>query len=453
MRVRLRHARRRHHPGSLTDALTDIYVGLLFVAMYGWAFLDGIRSYLDSPAGRQGEPGQVYWITVAAALVLASLAWRGLRTVGPLLVTPAAQAWVVSSPVDRGALLAPRFIGLVVGAVLGTGLLGSAVSVAAGATRPSNLGWPALAGAAWGAAAVALSVVAQASPSSPRWAVLLDRTLAGTGTAIALLVVVGHVAGWVVPAPSMALAPAIAITAVPLAVGVTIWAWRSLGKVDRASLVTGAQFANAAAGAAMLLDPTMLTVLVESRRWRSVGRVRGRPFRRTGRFVLLIQAELRRLTRHTGAVGSWAALLLTMYAVAVALPAAAGTWQVILGFLATCRLTGGLRSVGRSPRLRRTLGGADIVLRLAHLVVPAAGATIWYLASLPLVRPAVSIVDVVLLLGIVAAAYRAGTRPPMEHGGVLVDTPMGMMSIDVVRQVIRGPDLVAVMVIAEMSFN
>ena len=49
-----------------------------------------------------------------------------------------------------------------------------------------------------------------------------------------------------------------------------------------------------------------------------------------------------------------------------------GTEAAPMG-LAVDRLTGGLRSVSRSPGLRRALGGSDTLLRGIHVVVPAIG--------------------------------------------------------------------------------
>ncbi|MFC0004563.1 DUF6297 family protein [Micromonospora siamensis] len=450
VRARLRRARRRHHDTSLGDVLTDVYVVVLFVAMYGWFALTGIRRYLDSPAGAPGDPGERYWIAVAAALAATGLAWRLLRAAGPLLVTPAAQSWLFSAPVDRAALLLPRAAALAGTTALGAGLLGLGAAVAGGPDRPIDLLWSALAGAACGTLAVAGAVVAQAAPRDPRWARLVDRVLLGSAGAVALLVVAGHLLDRPVPPLSLALTAAVAVVGVPVAGWAVRWAYRALGGVDRASLISGGQFAGAATSAAVLLDPSMIEDLVQSRRWRAIGRVPGRPLRRGGRFAVLVRAEARRLRRHPSALPVWAALLLAMYAAAVALPASAGSWQVVLGYLAVDRLTGGLRTISRSAGLRRTLGGSDTELRLAHVVLPAVGALVWYAATLPVVRPTVGPVDGLLLAGIVAAAYRSATRPPMRYDGPIVDTPFAMIPVDLVRRVVRGPDLVAVLVLVQL---
>ncbi|ATO15238.1 hypothetical protein CO540_16500 [Micromonospora sp. WMMA2032] len=449
----LRRTRRRHREASLGDLFTDAYVLVLFCGMYGWALFDGVRDYLGSPSGRQGDPGDRYWIGVAAALTVVGLAWRGLRAVGPLVVAPAAQSWVVSSPVDRRAWLLPRFVGLLVAAFAGGGLLGLASAAATGGGGAHRLAGSATAGAACATAAVALAVVAQASPRTSGWVRVLDRALFGVGAAVAATVVAGHLTGRSVPPPAGSVIGVVALVAWPPTVTAVVLAYRALPFVDRASLATGAQAAGAAAGATVMLDPSILTDLVESRRWRSIGRVASRRFRPLGRFGVLVQAELWRPVRHPSALVVWAALLLTTYAVAVALPASAGPAQVVLGFLAAGRLTGGLRAVNRSAGLRRALGGGDTLVTLAHLVVPAVAVVVWYAATLPAVRSGVGVIDGVLVLGTVAAAYRAGTRPPMTYGGAAADTPFGMIPIDLVRQVVRGPDVVGALVVAQMLWG
>ncbi|WP_405092238.1 DUF6297 family protein [Micromonospora sp. NBC_01392] len=450
LRGRLRRTRRRHRAVSLGDVLTDAYVLVLFAGMYGWALVSEVRDYLGSPSGRQGDPGDRYWLGVAAALAVAGLAWRGLRAVGPLVVSPAAQSWVVSSPVDRRGWLLPRFVVLLVAAVAGGGLVGLAAAVATGAGGATDLASSAVAGAACGTLAVALAVVAQGSPRRAGWARFLDRGLFAAAAVVAAALVAGHLTGFSVPPPTASLAWVLGFAAAPPVVVAVLRACRALPSVDRASLVSGAQVADAAAGAALLLDPSFLTGLVESRRWRSIGVVSSRRFRPLGRFGALVQAELWRPVRHPSALVVWVALLLTLYAVAVALPTLAGPAQVVLGFLAVGRLTGGLRAVGRSAGLRRSLGGGDTVLNLAHLVVPAVSVVIWYAVSLPMVGAGVGVLDGVLVLGTVAAAYRAATRPPMKYGGVAVDTPVGMIPVDLIRQVVRGPDVVGALVVAQL---
>jgi hypothetical protein len=197
------------------------------------------------------------------------------------------------------------------------------------------------------------------------------------------------------------------------------------------------------------MDPSLLAGVLENRRWRGIGRVRSRRFLRGSRSWVLFQAEVRRLYRHPSAIATWSALVLVQYAVAVVLPPAAGVGHVIGAYLAANRLAGGLRALSRAPGLRRALGGADTELRLVHLVVPAVGAALWWLITAPVGAAHPGTLEVLLLAGVVGAVYRAATRPPMAYGGAVVETPFGLIPVDLLRQLTRGPDVVAVLVIAQ----
>ncbi|MCX5064586.1 DUF6297 family protein [Micromonospora lupini] len=453
VRTHLRRARRRHHEHSLGDVLGDAYVVVLFVGMYGWFAVSASRDVLVSPTVGRADEGVRWWLAVAALLAGAGLAWRGLRALGPLLVTPATQSWVTSAPVDRRAWLAPRLGVLLAGAAAGTALLAVAVAVLGGVTDLGAVGWAAAAGAGWGAAALALSVVAQSSRSGRRWPTVVGAAPMAAAAVVATVVVIVGRLGEALPRPAALPTGALVAVGVPLAVLGTIRAVRSLPRVDRATLTTGAQFANAAATATILLDPSMLTSLVESRRWRRIGRVRSRRFRPGPAWWALLQADVRRLRRHPSALLIWAGLIGVQYAAALALPGLAGATQVVFAYVATDRLTGGLRAVSRSPGLRRALGGSDAALRGIHVAVPAVGAGLWWLLtlpSLPTLDAGPTWLAPTLAVGVVAAAWRAGTRPPINYGGATVNTPFGMIPVDLLRQGSRGPALLAVLVLVQL---
>jgi hypothetical protein len=58
-------------------------------------------------------------------------------------------------------------------------------------------------------------------------------------------------------------------------------------------------------------------------------------------------------------------------------------------------------------------------------------------------------VEILLLAGVVAAAYRAATRPPMAYGGAAIETPFGLIPVDLLRQVTRGLDVLAVVIVVQ----
>jgi hypothetical protein len=258
-----------------------------------------------------------------------------------------------------------------------------------------------------------------------------------------------HFAGGGLGRPAMPFTVAIAAAGPALAVMVTTFAVHVLPRVDRATLTTGAQFATAAVTAAVWMDPSMLAGVLENRRWRGIGRVRSRRFLPGPWWWALLQAEVRRLYRHPTAIVTWVALVLVQYALALALPEVAAPAHVFGAYLAANRLAGGLRALSRSPGLRRALSGSDTGLRLVHLVVPAVGAALWWLVTAPVGGARLGGVEVLLVAGVVAAVYRAATRPPMAYGGAVVETPFGLIPVDLLRQLTRGLDVVAVLVIAQ----
>jgi len=445
LRARLRRARRGHHARSLGDFLTDVYILAWLLVMYGGALVNTARQYLHSPSGGRGDPVERYWIAGAALVALAGLAWQALRALGPLLTTPAAQAWCVSTPVDRRGWLLPRLAALLLAAACGGALVGLLV---AGLGMRASLAWTALAGVTMGVAGAALSVAAQGAPRR-RWPRLVGVVVTGLGALAAGVVVAAHFGAYPLHRPDASLGPALVAAGLPLALVSTTLSVRVLPRLDRAALNAGAQLATAATTAVIWLDPSLLAGVLEVRRWRRVGRVRSRRFLPIGRLGVLVQAEVRRQGRHPSALAVWAALALAQYAVAVAVPAAAGVAHLIGAYLAANRLTGGLRTLSRSPGLRRALGGGETELRLVHLVVPAIGAGLWWLVTAPAGAALAGSVQVLMVLGVIAAVYRAATRPAMAYGGAVVETPFGLIPVDLLRQLGRGPDVLAVLVIAQ----
>ncbi|GIF67817.1 hypothetical protein Ais01nite_58520 [Asanoa ishikariensis] len=445
LKARLRRARRKHRDRSIGDLLTDLYMIAFLIAIYGWAAVDSAGDFLHRQvAAAPSDPGARYWIGVGAGIALAGFVWQGLTTVGPLQVGPAVQSWLASTPLSRRALLAPRFAGLALAGSLGAAVLGAA-SAAVG--RSGGYVWAALAGLAWGTTFAAGTVAAQAVVGR-RWPA---RVLSGFGGLLVLGVVLAHGLWNRAPAaPGTSILPAVALAGVLPAVVLLVLAVRALPRIDRASLSTGARFASAASSAILLLDPSMLAAVVENQRWRAVGRVRSRRFWPGPRWWVLLQADLRRVGRTRASLAWWAVLVLAVYAVAVALPAVAGAVQVIAAYLAADRFAGGLRGISRSAGLRRALGGSDAELKLIHLVVPALAATLWWLATVPAVGAGPPWLAVLLVVGVTATVYRAATRGPMVYGGSVGETPMGNIPVDLIRQVVRGPDVLFVLVAAQI---
>jgi len=451
-RARVHRAQRGHGRRSLSETLTDLYMVVWLVAIYGYALLTSMQQHLRAPAAPPDLMVRREWVAVAVLLAGAGLAWRGLRAVGPLLASPAEQSWGVATPIDRRSFLLPRFVvvllgGAVVGAV-------AALLVVAFGLRLGHFGTSALAGGALGLAGVAACIAAQTLPQA-RWPRLFGTTLASLGAAAAAFMVIAYRRGRVPALPVGAIGHGLTVAGPVLAVLSVVLAVSALRRLDHAALGAGAELASAAMASAVWLDPSFLTRVLEVQRWRNVGRVRSLPFVRAlrGRWSALLQAEARRLVRRPEALVIWIALALAQYAVAAVAPAVLGVTHVIGAYLAAGRLTNGLHVVAESNGLRRSLGGDERTLRFAHLVVPALGAVLWWVVTIPAGGPQLGGGAAVLLAGIVAAAYRGATRPAMSYDGMTVDTPFGMIPVGLIIQLVRGPDLLGVVIVLQLIFG
>lgn len=445
VRSRLRRVRRTHSDRTLGELLGDVYMFALLAVLYGGSSAVSIRRHLGRPLEAPAGTGATRaWLMLALLVAVTVLAWRGLRVLGPLLTTPAAQAWCVATPIDRAGWLRTPMAWLLVTAAAA----GAAVAVlAAWAGLSTAFGWVAVAGAGSGVALGSMAIVAQSGPNSRvdsrrAWSAALLGSVLLVAAAVASRAADVSVTPPKVPALLLAaLGVVAAVSSVRMALG-------ALPAVDRSTLAGGAQIAGAAMSAATMLDPTLISELIAARRWRRIGRVHSRHWLRGGRRWVLLQADLRRQWRRRADLLTWAALLLAPYATAVFAPAAVGSVRIVAAYLGADRLAGGLRTVCRSPALRRSLGGTDAALRRIHLVVPAAGLAIWWLSSVPAGgAPTTLAVTLILTAGVLAAVYRTATRKPMSYDGGLADSPFGPIPTNLLRQTVRGPDLVAVMVL------
>jgi hypothetical protein len=444
-RAHLRIARRVHRRRPLGEILNDLYILLWLFGVYGGVLVAAVRRHLATTS--TVLPPDTQWIAIGTLFCAAGLVWHGLRLFGPVLASPAEQSWGVSTPVDRRTWLAPRTALLLIATALagGVALLATAVLL-----RSDRVAWSLVAGVAGGVALAGGAVAAQCRPAS-RWPRLPTPALGGLGASIAAVVVLLHGTGRMPPITVRPAAPWLAVGLLAIAGVAAVAAVRSLGRLDRAAIGEGAQMASATASAAVALDPSLLTGVLEVRRWRRMGRVRSRPFRpRFGRVGVLLQAELRRQARRPGALLAWAALALAQHALALVAPTAAPYTRVVLAYIATVRLTSGLRTLARTPGLRRAIGGDERLLRGVHVVVPAVGAALWWLSTVGAGDGARLRLDAALLITVVAAAYRAATRPPMSYDGVAVETPFGMIPHDLIMQIVRGPDLLGAAILLRM---
>ncbi len=453
LRKRLRQARRLHAP-PIGEALSDLYMLVLLALVYGGLSINAAREQLRLPeSGHVGE-GERFWLGVAAVSAIVGAAWAGLRAAGPMLASSAAQYWAVGAPMDRRAWLTPAYTLLVAGC--GAAAAGAAVlaRVIVGSLDTAQTLWTVVLGGGIGALGGAGAVLAQARRSRRRPG-MASPVIVGSGLAIAVVVVVVDFSGGTLvrPPPPALPVPVLAGAVVVAAAFVAARGWQVLGGIDRASLTSGSQVVSAVATAAVWLDPSLLTGLVENRRWRRVGRVNSYRTVAGPRWLVLLQTELHRVRRHPGALTGWLALAIVQYAIAVGLPAVAGAAQVAGAYLVANRFGSGLRILNRSPGLRRALGGGNPLQDVVHLVLPAVAGVTWWLATAAGGESRPGWLQAVLVNGVMVAVYRTATRPPMRYDGFVLYTPFGLIPVELVRAVLRGPDVIISMILVQSYFR
>ncbi len=452
VRVALRRVRRTHSDRTLGELLTDVYLFAFLALLYGGAGAVSIRRHLAQPlVGPAGTAAVRAWLVLGLLVTAAALLWHGLRTLGPLVITPAVQSWVLATPIDRGGWLrVPLGLLLTVSGVIGAAigvLAGWAGLSVSGTVGGAELAWSLLSGASLGLGLASAAVAAQARPRAYGRRGLAAVVLVGLAL-VAATVAAGRT-GVAVPTPSV---PGWLVAAVAVAAMVMLIrrAAATLPGLDRAALGGGAQLATAAMTAAIMLDPSLLSGIVGAHRWRLAGAVHSRRFWPGGRRWVLLQADLVRQVRRWADVAAYAALALAPYATAVFAPLAVGSIRIVAAYVAVDRLAGGLRTVARSAALRRTLGGSDAELKTIHVVVPSLGLVLWWLATAWCGAPSPPVITALLLLGVLGAVYRTATRPPMSYDAGLSDSPLGPIPTTLLRRLVRGPDLVAVLVLIDL---
>lgn len=369
------------------------------------------------------------------------------RLLGPVFVSPAIGSWLVTSPVDRAALLRPRVLvgGVVV--ALGSGL------VTAGAATLA--GWPLVAGALLVAATVLLSVgvlgltvrLQAAAPSTrsvttaPTRAVL--RLPGGVAWLLLLALAVGlgsRVAG---PAPGPWWYAALGACSLLALLGAVV-TWRSVPRLHRRDVVRGASLVPAVSGALATLDLSLAWDVVSEHRWRGRPAVRSRRGRWSGAGAL-VWADLARLRRSPGRLVRLAAAGALPFAVEVA---GAGRTVILVvaltGFVMGLPLLTGLRVLERSRGLVRLLPFTTRTARLATMVVPLVCLVGFGLAMTPALPPGEQQPLLGLAAGVTAAAaaVRWMTGRPPDYSRPLVSTPAGGVPTNLYGSAVRGFDVV-----------
>jgi Family of unknown function (DUF6297) len=426
----------------------DIYVWLLAIGVLGAMAAGALRPLARVVSGPgwalPHAPGRLF--AAAAVLLLLGGLVQLLRAAGPVTASSAFRFWLLAAPVSRRNLLRRRFLALLV-------LIAGTASVTAGlvAHAASVAVLPVIAAVALAAITVAAgSVSGQASEAGERLLHTLGRSLSavavlGFGS---LATGVGRAgANAALRAPPAVVA--VLVAALVAAAAVCGWrAYRALDEIGVGVLRRGQGLWTAGQAAATSLDAFMLADYLAEQRACSIGRVRSA--RLGSRFALAVtRSEWVRLRRRPYLAVRIAVAAVVWWGCRPVLPGPAmAALALILGYFLVLPLAGTLQQLASGPALRAQFANQDRWLGRASIAVCVLGVAAWAAITVPgLAGSHKTVLALVITAGITAAVCRTVTRAPLDYSKPPVPTPFGDLPLDLWRQLLRGPLLLAVLIL------
>ncbi|MDQ7809950.1 hypothetical protein Q5425_40025 [Amycolatopsis sp. A133] len=387
-----------------------------FVFLFGFGFLFTAFFHVDGWRPALYGSSTVDFPAVLGLLTLCcAVGWRGLLRRGFAWVEPAELTWLDFAPVDRGRVVTLRLLGAWTGVVAVTGYLAALLLAVGGAGLEQ-----------WRAAvaivvATGVAAFASARRTSLRFDALGPLVLAVLGLGIAAL--------GLGPATVQFVAAGVLAAALPLAFG-----GAPVSRAGRATLLAGWDGRVLRSVAVTFLDPMML--LPPSAPAGGLSLRRPTPLR-------LAWAGTLGRSRYAGA-----ALLIGLAVVVahIAVPTVPGAVLIGIGaYVALTPFGGGLGELWRNPGRRRWLGSADRELVLAHGLVLTGVGLLWAAVLFVVTLAGGTSFAATAWLAVplsVLSILRTVTRTAVDYGNpAFVDTPMGPMPANLVRQLFRGLDL------------
>jgi hypothetical protein len=423
------HTPQTHREGLIVVSVLGLYVcgGLVW-----WLATRPPTALAESIlfAGQEGWNPTWGWAVFAILISLSTVATRSL---GPVTTVSNTAWWVLSTPVDRGALLRARLL-----AALSIGALVGAIEGRLAAFIGALEGWVPFTvfGMCIGIGVVAFAILVQCRVL-PVWTL---RAMAGVFAVLGGATSALAITGVSVPM-TVAWAPVVVVGVAVVSAGAA--AVSLCGRIGLADMTVGSDMTVAVSASITTLDLSVLTGAAEQRAWRKVAR---RPSRAlpTSRTRALICSDALRLRRRPSSFLYVAgAVFVGSVLAAVLSPPAAVIAHLALVFAVAVAFSGGLRDLSANSGLRATLGAHDRALRVPLMAVPAGVAAATTILTAPLVAADLLVMTIVLM-GACAAAYRVRTHPYTDYDGLVLDTAVGQIPVDLIRQRMRGPDVLAV---------
>lgn len=428
------------------EVLSDAYIALfcvLMVGAMGGNVVLSLRRLADDSCvttcadTRSAAP----WM---AALTVALLALGLARLLGPVFSPPAANAWLLSTPVDRGGLLRPGWLRTVALTTAGSALALLAPAVLGGFAWREGVVFL-VAGSATALACVGVAALSQVheNPVS-RWLTWLV-----TGVLWVALGLAATEELDTLPHLSLGTGTALAALALVLVVVAAVAvAWRArvaVGAVPRRVLGYTEHLSPSLSGALSSVDLGLMYDVLLARRWGRGAQVRSRTGGPLG-WPALVHRDLLRALRAPQPFVLLAGLVLLPFAAAEAGAGRAVVLATTLaGLLGGPPLCAGLRVVVRSRSLARMLPMRRQSLLLAHLVVPGAALMAFALATTWTLLPVApgNAVNLAVACGLssIAATVRWVTGKPPNYAAPMVSTPAGGVPTGVFSSAARGFDV------------
>ncbi|KQX76012.1 DUF6297 family protein [Aeromicrobium sp. Root472D3] len=384
------------------------------------------------------------WATVAG-MVATTLA--AAQAIGPVMVTPATGAWLLTTPVDRGPLLRRRLVAAAAAAAVACAAVVAVTGLLAGLGY-IEIGVLSAGTALVGAGVTACAAIWQARDGRPTRIAAL---LLATATAVWMLLValdvepstttgwLGRPAGWVAAGVAGAAAVALIVRAAA-----------RVPRLLRAQLVPGGSLLASLSGALAGLDLSLAYDVLVARRWRDRATVRPSRGGPEGLWAL-VWRDVVRLRRAPGALAALVAALLVPYVVLrLDLDDTTVLASALAAFLCGLWSFSALRTTGRNPGLVRCFPMSLAEVRSATLVVPGGLLLVWSLAAAPAIGrslddPTVAdtlFVSVATGATALAAIARWMLAPPPDYSMPLIASPTGAIPTGLIGSALRGFDIV-----------
>ncbi|MBY6314630.1 MULTISPECIES: DUF6297 family protein [Nocardiaceae] len=430
----LRRARRRSAGRPATRPLTTIGENaVVFVVLIGVA-IQGYRGFVHLMTHRAVTVGVLPELLVLAALLTVML--TSFAVVGPLAASKPFSDLIVSTAAGRGLVLRRRFVGLVAAVFVST----SGPTWLAATTPLSVLA--SLTAVIVGCASmivVAAAVIIQSLPVSGdsvvRWS-----SIGGSLTTVAAAIAAHHPSPLSVPAAADPGVWLVSVALAVLALAVSAVAGSRLHCITRRALDDSGSAAAAVGASLQWMDGSLLFGVIEDRWWRRVGCVRSVRLPESTALAL-VRLDLARPLRRPGWVFGWVIVAAGAHALWFGVSPLLGLLAAVgFGYTAVSPFARGLRQVHTSPALRRLFAHSNRYLYLVHSVVPTFAAIVWA-ALMCLVTPITVGMAMLIAAGLAGSALRAATRPPVDFGGPVVDSPFGLLPVSLIASVTRGLDL------------